>query len=98
MHVITRSRLQEFWRRYPDAESSLRAWLAVVRMKRYTGPHEVRQDFASVSFLGTWRTVFNIGGNKYRLVVDMRYDLGRVYIRSVLTHAEYTRQTRAGSL
>ena len=79
MHVITRSRLQEFWRRYPDAD-------------------EVRQDFAAASFLGKWRTVFNIGGNKYRLVVDMRYDLGRVYIRSVLTHAEYTRQTRAGSL
>jgi mRNA interferase HigB len=42
--------------------------------------------------------VFNIGGNKYRLIVDMRYDLGRVYIRSVLTHEEYTGQTRAGSL
>ena len=64
MHVITRSRLQEFWRRYPDAESPLRAWLAVVRMQRSTGPHAVQQDFASVSFLGTWRTVFNIGGNK----------------------------------
>ena len=98
MHVITRSRLQEFWRRYPDAESSLRAWLAVVRMKRYTGPHEVRQDFTAASCLGTWRTVFNIGGKKYRLVVDRRYDLGRVYIRSVLTHTAYTRQTRAGSL
>jgi mRNA interferase HigB len=98
MHVITRSRLQEFWRRYPDAERPLRTWLAIMRMKRYTGPHEVRQDFASASFLGRWRTVFNIGGNKYRLIVDMRYDLGRVYIRSVLTHEEYTGQTRAGSL
>jgi mRNA interferase HigB len=42
--------------------------------------------------------VFNIGGNKYRLVVDMRYDLGRIYIRYVLTHEEYTRRTQAGSL
>jgi mRNA interferase HigB len=67
-------------------------------MKRYTTPHEVRQDFASASFLGKWRTVFNIAGNKYRLIVDVRYDLGRVYIRSVLTHEEYTRQTRAGGL
>jgi mRNA interferase HigB len=98
MHVITRSRLQEFWHRYPDAERPLRTWLAIMRMKRYTGPHEVRQDFASASFLGRWRTVFNIGGNKYRLIVDMRYDLGRVYIRSVLTHEEYTGQTRVGSL
>ena len=98
MHVITRSRLQDFWRQYPDAERPLRAWLAMVRMKRYAGPHEVRQDLPSASFLGKWRTVFNIGGNKYRLVVDIRYDLGRISMRSVLTHAEYTRQTRAGSL
>ena len=86
MHVITRKRLQEFWQRHPDVERPMRAWLAVVRLKRYTGPHEVRRDFPSVSFLGSWRTVFNIGGNKYRLVVDMRYDLGRIYIRHVLTH------------
>jgi mRNA interferase HigB len=42
--------------------------------------------------------VFNIGGNKYRLVVDMRYDLGRIYIRHVLTHEEYTRRTQEGRL
>jgi mRNA interferase HigB len=60
--------------------------------------HAVREDFASASFLGKWRTVFNIGGNKYRLVVDMRYDLGRIYIRHVLTHEEYTRRTQDGSL
>lgn len=94
MHVITRKRLQEFWQTHRDAERPLRVWLAVVRLKRYTGPHEVRADFPSASFLGDWRTVFNIGGNKYRLVVDMRYDLGRIYIRSVLTHEEYLRRTR----
>jgi mRNA interferase HigB len=98
MHVITRRRLQAFWEQHPDAEVPLRAWLAILRQKRYEGPHEVRRDFASASFLGQWRTVFNIGGNKYRLVVDMRYELGRVYIRDILTHADYTRQTRQGLL
>jgi len=98
MHVITRKRLQEFWQGHSDAEQPLRAWLAIVRLKRYSGPHEVKADFASASFLGDWRTVFNIGGNKYRLVVDIRYDLGRVYIRSVLTHEEYGRRTREGTL
>ena len=58
----------------------------------------IESYFPSASFLGEWRTVFNIGGNKYRLVVDMRYDLGRVYIRHVLTHAEYTRRTQEGTL
>lgn len=98
MHIITRKRLQEFWHSHPDAEPPLRAWLTIVRAKSYTGPHEVRQDFATASFLGQWRTVFNIGGNKYRLVVDMRYDLGRIYIRHVLTHREYDLRTRADSL
>ena len=98
MHVITRKRLEEFWKIHPDAERPLRAWLAIVRLKYYTGPHEVRQDFASASFLGKWRTVFNICGNRYRLVVDIRYDLGRIYIRHVLTHGEYDKRTRDGSL
>lgn len=55
-------------------------------------------DFPTASFLGARRTVFNIGGNKYRLVVDMRYDLERVYVRDVLTHAEYDRRSIEGSL
>jgi mRNA interferase HigB len=98
MHVVTRQRLQEFWQFHPDAERPLKAWLALVRLKRYSSPPAVREDFASASFLGQWRTVFNIGGNKYRLVVDIRYDLGRIYIRHVLTHEEYTRRTQEGSL
>src|SRR5882724_9120220 len=51
MHVIARRRLQDFWRRYPDAERPMCPWLAVRRMRRYTGPHEVRRDFAAASFL-----------------------------------------------
>lgn len=50
------------------------------------------------SFLGARRTVFNIGGNRYRLVVDMRYDLRRVYVRHVLTHEEYDRRSIEGTL
>ena len=98
MHVITRQRLQTFWSQYPDAEGPLRSWLAIMRRKRYAEPHDLRRNFAAASFLGRWRTVFNIGGNKYRLVVDMRYDLGRVYIREILTHQDYTRRTREGHL
>lgn len=98
MHVITRKRLQTFWQKHPDAERPLRTWLALVKLKHYNAPHQVRQDFPAASFLGKWRTVFNIGGNKYRLVVDMRYDLGRIYVRHVLTHEDYDRCTREGQL
>ena len=98
MHVISRKRLLEFWRKHSDSQRPLRAWLAIVRTKNYTNSYEVRRDFPTASFLGSWRTVFNIGGNKYRLIVDMRYDLGRIYIRHVLTHQEYSRRIRNSNL
>ncbi len=69
-----------------------------MRTNAYETPHQLRGDFATVSFLGGYRTVFNVGGNKYRLVVDMRYDLGRVYVREVLTHEDYDRRTLEGTL
>lgn len=98
MHVITRKRLRDFADQHPDAAQPLDDWFKVMRTTRYATTHEVRRDFATASFLGGSRTVFDIGGNKYRLVVDMRYDLGRVYVRHVLTHEEYDRRTRAGTL
>lgn len=69
-----------------------------MRSAEYQTPHEVRQDFGTVDFLGKNVGVFDIGGNKYRLVVSIRYDLQRVYIRHVLTHSEYDRMSRDGML
>lgn len=91
MHIITRARLTAFGRKHADAAGPLREWARVMRRKRYRGHLEVQTDFPMVDFIGRRRAVFNIGGNKYRLVVDMRYDLGRVYIRHVVTHREYER-------
>lgn len=101
MHVITRKRLHEFAAEHADAKAPLDAWFRVVSAKRYCTPHEVRMDFPAVDFLGGYRAVFNIGGNKYRLVVDMRYSstgVGRAYIRHVLTHTDYTRLSREATL
>ena len=98
MHVITRKRLRDFGRRHPDAVTPLAVWFAILRRKRYRSPHELRRDFPAADVLGGSRTVFNIGGNKYRLVADVRYDLGRVYIRGVYTHAEYDRRSRSERL
>ena len=97
MHIITRRRLREFGAAHPEAAPALDAWFAIVRRKSYGSSHEVREDFTTASFLGDYRTVFNIG-KQFRLVVDMRYDLGRVYIRHVLTHEEYERRMRRGTL
>lgn len=98
MHIITRSRLTEFARQYADAARPLRDWVRVMRRKNYGGHLEVKEDFPSADFVGSRKVIFNICGNKYRLVVDMRYDLGRIYIRHVVTHAEYDRLTKRGLL
>ena len=98
MHIITRTRLTEFGRRHAEAIKELQEWARVLRRKRYRTPLEVKADFPSASFIGPWKTVFNICRNDYRLIVDMRYDLGRVYIRHVVTHREYDLLQRGGRL
>jgi mRNA interferase HigB len=92
-----------YWERHtvnnhPDAEIPFKAWRRLIRAAQYKTRHEAKRDFPAADFPGGRVTVFDIGGNKYRLVVTMRYDLQRVYIRHVLTHSEYDRKSRAGDL
>lgn len=98
MHIITRSRLTAFGQKHPDAAGPLREWARVIRRKEYRHHLDVLKDFPSVDFIGKRKAVFNIGGNRHRLVVDMRYDLGRVYIRHVVTHPGYDRLMKKGLL
>ena len=98
MHIITRTRLTEFGRQHADAARALREWGRVMRRKQYREHLEVQNDFPSVDFVGPRKAVFNICGNKYRLVVDLRYDLGRIYVRHMVSHAEYDRLISKGLL
>jgi mRNA interferase HigB len=98
LRIISRKALREFGEKHADSRKPLDAWYRIVRGRDYRSPHELRQDFPTASFLGARRTVLNIGGNRYRLVVDMRYDLGRVYVRDVLTHEEYDHRSIEGAL
>ena len=98
LRIISRRPLREFATKHADASEPLDAWYRIITGRDYSSPHELREDFPTASFLGARRTVFNIGGNKYRLVVDMRYDLGRVYVRHVLTHEEYDHRSIEGTL
>lgn len=98
MHIITRSRLVQFGRTHAEAASELRDWARIVRRRQYRTPLEVKADFPTVSFVGSRRAVFNICRNDYRLVVDIRYDLGRVYVRHIVTHREYDRLIEKGLL
>jgi mRNA interferase HigB len=98
IRIIADGPLRDFWEKYPDAETPLRVWRKLVRQKAYQNPHEVRTDFSKADFLGGGVTVFDIGGNKYRLVVHIRYDWQKVFIRGVYTHAEYDKRSAEGSL
>jgi mRNA interferase HigB len=95
MRIIARPALSAFWKRYPGAQVPLEAWYHVVRKRTFSTSHEVKEVFATASLLRDGVVVFNIGGNKYRLVVHMRYDLGIVFIKEVMTHAEYDVWTKA---
>jgi mRNA interferase HigB len=92
VHIVTRRRLPDF------AAKPLDAWYRIVKAKRYEGPAAVKADFATASFLSGDRAAFSIGGNKHRLAVTMRYEMGRCFIRSVLTHEEYDRRSKDGTL
>ena len=69
-----------------------------MRAQKYRNPHDLRADFGTVDSLGDGKTVFNIGGNKYRLVTKILYRRGQVLIRHVLTHKEYDRLVRLEQL
>ena len=92
MQVVARRTLRQFWERHPQAEGPLRAWFAAVSKARWTGPSAVKRQFGiTVDFVGDNRVIFDLGGNKYRLIVHVSYVFGRVLVKFVGTHAEYDR-------
>lgn len=94
MRVIALSTLKAFWRRsrsHADAKEPLLAWHRHALRADWSRPQDVKADFGSASILRDGRAVFNIGGNKYRLVVWINYPYRVVYVRFIGTHAEYDR-------
>lgn len=92
MHIITRKRLNDFAALHPDARPALAHWFREMKNREYSNFAELRAVFSSADQVGKL-TVFNVGGNKFRLITAIHYNRQRVYIRAVLTHQEYTRGT-----
>ncbi len=92
MHIITRKRLLEFAKKYPDCSTALESWYRIVKRTEFNSFNELRTTFPSADNVGSL-TVFNIGGNKVRLIAAIHYNTHRIYIRHVLTHKEYDRGT-----
>jgi len=80
--------LRDFWEKHPDSEQPLKAWFYETKKAKWKNPAEVRKLFGSADFVGD-RTVFNIGGNKYRLVVLIDYERHGILIRFIGTHKQY---------
>lgn len=89
MRVISRKTLKDFWNQHPEARQPLQAWYVDVKQAKWTKPVDIKEVYSNASFLANNRVVFNIKGNKYRLVVAIQYDHGIVYIRFVGSHREY---------
>jgi len=90
MQVIAKRTLKLFWQTHPQSEGPLRAWHAAVTRADWKGPSDVKAAFGTtVDFVHDNRIVFDIGGNKYRLVVHVAYRSKRVLIKFVGTHGDY---------
>jgi mRNA interferase HigB len=90
MHVISRKMLKQAAVEHSGMEGPLDAWFCIAKRAQWQSLQDVRKTFSSADGVGKW-TVFNVKGNQYRLITEINYEAERVYIRHVLTHAEYDR-------
>jgi mRNA interferase HigB len=93
VRVIAKSSLKKFWERpgCADARGPLHSWYAEAIKATWHSPQDIKDQYASASICGNNRAVFNVGGNKYRLVVEVQYQSGIVWVKFVGTHAQYDR-------
>jgi mRNA interferase HigB len=95
--VISYKALREFGREHPDAVAPLDRWYEIAEAAAWRSLADVRRDWRATDPVrvesGNTVHVFNVGGNKYRLVAAIHFDRGRVFVLRVMTHAEYDRDT-----
>jgi mRNA interferase HigB len=90
MNIIAVRTLREFWQKHPQAERPLRVLYNRLIAHDWAGPQEIKQTFgATVDFVGDNRVIFDVGGNKYRVIIAFAYTYRRGMIKFVGTHAEY---------
>ena len=93
MRVISLKPLHEFWRRHPDAEQALRLWYKTATSAEWSSLQDVRRAYPHADGVrtpdGGILTVFNVCGNRYRLVARIRYEYRLINVRAVLTHKRY---------
>ena len=89
MRIISKKTLREFWEKHKDSEQQLKSWFQESNSVEWKNPKQIKKEYPSASFLADNRIVFNIKGNKYRLIVKINYDHNILWVRFIGTHAEY---------
>ncbi|MCW3086573.1 MAG: hypothetical protein JWP12_3939 [Bacteroidetes bacterium] len=89
MHLISRPKLMEFWKKHPDSETPLKLWFKRVEKAKWKNFNELKKEFPSADYVKDDRIVFNIKGNNYRIVVLVFFTGQKMFIRFVGTHTEY---------
>ena len=89
MRIIAKRTLRSYWEANPDAEQPLKSWYAIASTADWSTPHDVKATYGTASIVGADRVVFNIGGNRRRLVVRFDYPQGLGFVRFIGTHEEY---------
>ena len=89
MRVVAKRTLRHYWERTPRAEQPLKAWYATATRADWATPADVKATYANASIVGGDRVVFNIGGNRFRLIIRFDYANRIGFVRFVGTHAEF---------
>lgn len=93
MRIISTTTLKAFYSQaaYAGSEQVIKTWVAVVKDAQWNTPIDVKSDFGQTDILKGGRAIFDLGGNKYRLVAWINYEFKTIYIRFIGTHAQYDR-------
>ena len=89
MRIIAKKILREFCQKHPDCAQQLKAWFQETSKSKWKNPNEIKKEYPNASVLAGNRIVFNIKGNRYRLIVRINYDYQMMWIRFIGTHSEY---------
>ena len=89
MRVIAKKTLREFWKKHPDSEEQLKTWYKEASKAKWANPSDIRKEYVKASILKGSRVVFNICGNKYRIIVEINYKRQWVFIRFIGSHVDY---------
>lgn len=92
MHVITQRRIRDAKKQFPEASSALHGWFRIIEKNKFDNFSDLKRTFNGVDRVGSFY-VFDVGGNKLRLIVTIHFNRQKVYIRHILTHKEYDKGT-----